>query len=206
MGLLTCVLGSAGAESLTVYRCVDPSGKVALQDFPCPSSSEAEQRRYRAEQGDDSEAAAVPTPASPNARRPELPNTEPAAPPPLRWRCVDYEGKSRISEYNDPRGRYVPAWALGYSRNPAGLAGRAGRPPPVLPAQPPSGDAIDTARRDQPQIYVEDRCRPMSIAETCSYLREELGETQRQRFNQQPSGKAESDRRIEQLRDALSGC
>ncbi|MBD8527749.1 DUF4124 domain-containing protein [Pseudomarimonas arenosa] len=206
VGLLSAVLGADAAETYTVYRCVSADGAVTLQDQPCPADSDSEERRFRDQGGTAAPVAAVPpVPADPTTSPPVSPVAAPR-PPPARWRCVDIDGQARVSDRNDPRGRWVPAWTLGISSEPAGLAGRAGRAPPQLPSQPPPAEVAAARQRAQAQVYVEDRCRPMSLAETCQHLREQLEETRRRRFNQQPSGRAESDVLIEQLQSELAGC
>lgn len=206
MGLLLSVLNCAAADVVTVYRCVATDGSVALQDSPCPEGEDSEERHYRHDDGTDAGDPPAPVLSAPAPATERRPKQRPAQGPPLRWRCVDYQGEVRISERDDPRGRWLPAWVLGYGSEPSGLAGRAGRPAPRLPQQAPPAELSAARQRAQPRIYVEDRCRPMTAAETCQHLRDQLSETQRQRFNQQPSERLESDARIEQLRGALAGC
>ena len=197
----------AAAEAVPVYRCVAADGAVSLQDQPCPADSQSDYREYSVEAGTAGSAPSTPMPVAPALDQ----VSEPSRPEPRRsalqrWRCVDFRGEVRIAERNDPRGRWVPAWVLGYSSEPSRLAGRAGRPAISLPSQPPPADVANARSRAQPQVYVEDRCRPLSPAEACQHLREQLSEAERQFFNQQPSGRRESEAIIENLRRQLSGC
>ena len=210
LGLLSIVGLPAlvvAAESVPVYRCVAADGAVSLQDQPCPADSESDYREFSVEAGSSRKARPAPLPTAPARDADTQPSRpEPGHPVPQRWRCVDYAGEVRISERHDPRGHWVPAWVLGYSSEPSSLAGRAGRPAPSLPSQPPPAELASARSRAQPQVYVEDRCRPMAADEVCQYLRQQLGETQRKFFNQQPSGRRESEAIIEDLRRQLSGC
>lgn len=114
--LLACV-GPAGAQQLTVYRCTDASGRVSLQDEPCPAG-QAQERRSMVRPQDPPPRPATPSPAAPTPPAPAQPpapviRVERTPPPPL-YQCTAYDGETRYSENYDPNPRCVPLAVLGY--------------------------------------------------------------------------------------------
>lgn len=113
--LLACV-GPAGAQQLTVYRCTDASGRVSLQDEPCPAGQAQERRSMvRPQDPPPRPVAATPAPEAPAPTAPAEPaiNFERSPPPPL-YQCTAYDGATRYSENYDPNPRCVPLAVLGY--------------------------------------------------------------------------------------------
>jgi hypothetical protein len=193
------LLGSlpAAAQQITVYRCVDADGRVALQDQPCPPGREAARRTVAAE----ADSAPLPPPPpvageSPPASSPPMPVDAPMpTPPPELWRCVDFEGKQRFTAQPEPNGRYVPLWVVqGNEAGPRGLAGRAGRPAPRAGGSGPGGPGAATVPGALgPMVYVEDQCFLLPPEQACRRYRDQRAEIERKR----PSRSGEERRQME---------
>lgn len=113
---LLALVGPSAAEELTVYRCQDASGRVTLQDEPCPSCQQ-QSTRSMVRPRDPAPAPAAPRPAPApepaEAPPPEADYALPFPPPPL-FQCTDFDGSVRFSEDYDPNTRCVPLPVLGY--------------------------------------------------------------------------------------------
>lgn len=115
LAILLIAVGPAAADEVTVYRCQDGSGRVSLQDEPCPAGqSESTRRMVRPQDPPPRPAAAQPAPEPP-ADSPLPPTAEwsPYPPPPL-FQCTDYDGEVRYTEDYSPNTRCVPLSVLGY--------------------------------------------------------------------------------------------
>jgi hypothetical protein len=184
------------AQQITVYRCVDQAGRVALQDQPCPPGREAARRTVAAEADSApsappaSVADVPPTAAPPPPVDPPLP-----PPPPALWLCVDFEGRQRLTAQPEPNGRYVPVWVVqGNEMGPRGIAGRAGRPPPRAGGSGPGGPGATTVPGALgPMVYVEDQCFLLPPEEACRRYRDQRAEIERRR----PSRSGEERQRME---------
>lgn len=178
--------GSANGQAMSVYRCVDAAGRIALQDQPCPPGQLDQRREIRIEAAapdrsdDDATASSVP-PLPPDPQAPSAPPSR--DPPPPLWRCVDFEGKSRLSPRNDPNPRYVPYWVVaGNEAGPRGLAGRAGSPPPRAGGSGPGGPGTALPGQLPPMVLVEDRCRLLAPGAACEAYRKQRDEARRSEF------------------------
>lgn len=140
--LLTVALVAAGAcatagaqDELTIYRCTDAQGRLALQDFPCADGQRQEIRTI-------TPPASPPPP--PQATAPAEPPSPPAGPPaeatvdiiiraPARpmYECTTPDGEHYISDNGDGNPRPAPVW---YWTAPW----RA--PPPGVPPGPRTSD------------------------------------------------------------------
>jgi hypothetical protein len=106
--VLLPVLRGAGAEEITIYRCVDAKGGVTLQDKPCAKDTRQQSlEMVRPKDAPPRKLARVPEP-------PPLPEPEPwellppRYPPPPMYVCTSYDGIVRESEVYDPNPRCEP--------------------------------------------------------------------------------------------------
>lgn len=177
VGLLSIVVaGTAGplaaAAGQTVYRCVGSDGRVSLQDRPCQNAEETGRRWVRSEPDSLPPPRPAESAASEQAVEPPPRRVEISDPPPL-WRCVDLDGRERLAEQDQRRGRWVPAWVVGADpRAPPQLFGEVGRRPPPPPQRQPGLPAGASLSLPGPMVYVEDRCWPLTGAAACSGWRQ----------------------------------
>ena len=113
----TYATSTAPSNTMSVYRCTDDKGKVSLQDTPCADSNSQEITQMIRPK-DAPPLPAVIKPLAPIAEpAPIIQVATPRIPAPDLFRCTDFDGKVRDSEYYDPKPRCVPLWALGYHTN-----------------------------------------------------------------------------------------
>lgn len=192
----SAVAGSAGATGeITIYRCTDAEGRVALRDTPC---TQGEQQRARAMQRPRDPAprprpavavppVAVPAPAAAPAEARFVLLT----PPRPMYECVTPDGERYASDTPEGNPRWVPLWTVGYPpilpRNPLGdrVGAPRPRPPRDRPGPPQLPPAIGLALT--PGTWVRDRCHALPQEETCARLDDQRDELERRWFNAQPS-------------------
>lgn len=183
------------AEELTVYRCTDSAGQVALRDSPCPDGAR--------EETIDMQRPTDPPPA------PVIPSSEPApspvpraetrvviveAPSPI-FQCTTPDGERYTSDNRDGNPRWVPAWTLGYPvvwpRNP--LGDRVGAPRPKPPSDGPGAPDRPTyiGTTYGPGTWIRDNCVELTRAQACELLREQQRELRKEWFNAMPTRRAE---------------
>ena len=189
------LVAPSAADELTVYRCTDDDGRVALRDSPCPKGSR--------EQAIDMQRPIDPPPAPVVMHSPPPALAAPAtetrvvlveAPRPL-YQCTTPEGERYTSDDADGNPRWVPLWTLGYPavwpRNP--LGDRVGAPPP----EPPSAGPGAPDRRTvvglsyAPGTWVRDRCVRLPQSQACDVLREQKRELRAEWFDAMPTRRAE---------------
>ena len=181
------------AEELTVYRCTDADGHVALRDSPCPDGQR--------EQTLDMQRPTDPPPAPVIVTHEPAPVPPPAPsqqtrvvfiePPRPLYQCTTPEGERYTSDTADGNPRWVPLWTLGWpvqadgARDSLAITGgsiriddsgaRVVRPLP-RPAWPASAGT-----------WIRDRCRQLAPTEACARLRDRRDEIRHRFFNAQPS-------------------
>lgn len=141
-------LTAQSAPPVTVFRCVDPEGRVSLQDVACPPGQREQRRDLPAPPA--GEPMALPPVASPPPPAPEAvpaPAAAPVAPPPPLWECETWDGKTYDSETADTVPRCVPLAVMGWDMR--------GLPP-------------EQAAACQ---WVRDRCRRLDAAAACTRWR-----------------------------------
>lgn len=172
----------AASAELTVFRCVAAGGGVTLQDRPCPPDTTQEARRLRR----PLDPPPMPRPAAPAPpARPaaDAAATEPApvarrAPAP-RYECLRDDGVVYENDTGIPEVRWVPLWTLGLDpRAPARTFGRTGAKPERRPGfRPRVPERVDDPEFALgPGAWVEDVCRPLSVAELCRRQRAQIDE------------------------------
>ncbi len=115
LAIFLFAVGPAAAQDITVYRCLDATGRATLQDEPCAAGQTQTTRQMTRPQDPAPRPVAAPRP-EPEAAEPEPAPPQfalPYPPPPL-FQCTDYDGEVRFSEDYDPNTRCVPLSVLGY--------------------------------------------------------------------------------------------
>ena|SRR5690554_3081297 len=118
---LLLLLGTAAAtpapaqDDVTIYRCTDADGRLALQDFPC-ADEEQQQVRTMARPRDPappSDAGAAPAgPATPASPEPVVEVVVRSPPRPM-YECVTPDGDRYTSDSGEGNPRPAPAWNWG---------------------------------------------------------------------------------------------
>jgi hypothetical protein len=205
--LMLAATGAAAAE-ITIYRCTDAQGQLALRDTPC-RKGETQQTKEMQRPKDAPPAvrrAASEPKATPAATAAPTTRHVVAAPPRPMYECVTPDGNRYLSDTSAGNPRWVPLWTLGYPGvgllpprpgfDPGhvranvqgdfnGGAGRVSvsvgdRPPPRPPdGVPPPGYAVDAYGAG---TWVYDECHTLPQAEVCARLRDERWELGR-RYN-----------------------
>lgn len=118
---------------MTIYRCVDPSGAVTLQnDVPCPKGSQQSLRKVGVL---PTMPAPVAAPAAPAARPAPVvaappPPAAPSAPAPLArtappplFQCRTWDDRDYLGDTAEPPATCVPVQAMGIDGTSASAAG-----------------------------------------------------------------------------------
>lgn len=134
LGMALAAYGAPGSaqDDLTIYRCTDAQGRLALQDFPCAEGQQQEVRTVTPPAPPAASAPVAPEPAPPPAPEPAEATVEVVIRPPPRpmYECITPDGERYTSDNGDGNPRPAPAWGW------AGPWGAA--PPPGIPPGPRS--------------------------------------------------------------------
>ena len=191
---------------VTVYRCTDASGRVALRDSPCADGATQEVRNMlRPVDG----TPLPPRPTEPTAAvvDPPAPQVIVLRPPQPMYRCVRPDGSSYTSDSSDGNPRWVPLWTLGYGPTRRGSSTRV-----------EAGDGrgsigvdvgVDTRPRARGGYYgagtwIRDECRQMPQGEVCSLLGNRREEIRRRFFNAQPTERSQLTNEEQTINTRLS--
>lgn len=193
--------GAARADDVTIYRCVDAAGKVALQDRPCPKDVHQDVRQMQ--RPVDAPPRTEPVNAVPPATHAIEVHVVHDREPQPAYRCTTPDGDTYISRTGIPQGRYVPLWTLGFGRGNGFVNG--GRPP-MRPMPRPDDSHFRPAGFGYPLMtYVEDTCVRMPQDEVCDSLRARNDQLGTLIFNGQPSDRERYERErkglLEQMQD-----
>jgi len=201
--------GAARADGVTIYRCVDASGGITLQDRPCPKDAHQEVRQMLRPQD------APPTPEPIAVAQPQQRTIRVRAvrdPEPL-YQCTGPNGDTYVSQSGIPQGHYAPLWVSGYGNNGGSI------------------DAVDRARAQQANgagqfqngagqfrggipgqyggipygavAYVQDSCVRMPQDEVCDSLRDRDSALGNLIFNAQPDERERYQREQKALRTQM---
>ena len=205
VALLAPATPVAAQAEVTIYRCVDAQGRLALRDTPCRKGERQETRTMvRPKDAPPRPDAAAPSPA------PTRGDTTPtrvlvAYPPRPMYECVTPDGDRYTSDSPEGNPRWVPLWTLGYpafGRPPRIDAGRGSfRPAPSISASigkpqqqlpPPTGPAPGHHPAPWPTAsgggtWVRDDCAMLPPRETCARLRDRREQIRARFFNAMPS-------------------
>lgn len=198
---------SAAAESVTIYRCTDASGKVALRDSPCPEGQrQTEREMVRPVDPPETrrlEPVRVDAPERDPGDAPEPPRYIVLQPPRPLYECTTPDGETYTSDSPEGNPRWMPLWALDYPV----LVDRPVHAPPRSQLRVRDGNfdlRIDSGglrHRVVPTIaaygagtWVRDACHALPQAEVCDRLVEQRDELRRRAFNAQPSDRVRIER------------
>lgn len=186
----------ASAEELTVYRCTDGAGHVALRDTPCPDG--LREQAIDMQRPTDPPPAPVIVSSRSTGQAPTPPQETRVviveAPRPL-YQCTTPDGDRYTSDAPDGNPRWVPLWTLGYPaylpRNP--LGDRVGAPRPTPPNDGPGAPDLPpiVGIAYTPGAWVRDRCVQLPRANACDILRAEQRELRKEWFDAMPTRRAE---------------
>lgn len=112
----------AASDEITLYRCSDADGGVAIQDFPC-ADGERQQLRTLQRPQDPPPAAAPPVQDATAAPAPALPPVEVIvrdAPRPM-FECITPDGERYLSDRGDGNPRPAPLWFPAARSTPPGV-------------------------------------------------------------------------------------
>lgn len=124
-------------QEMTIYRCVDPSGAVTLQnDVPCPKGSQQTVRRVGALPALPTlpAPAAAPKPANPPPAKPAPPKPVAAeappapivrSPPPPLFQCRTWDERDYLGDTAEPPSTCVPLPTVGIDGSSTLAAGSA---------------------------------------------------------------------------------
>lgn len=186
-------IASAANDNVTIYRCVDATGKLTLRDSPC-AKGQHEQQKRRMQRPKDPPAPVQTIPvrtraATSSSTQPDIRYVVVNAPRPL-YECVRHDGTRYVSDNGDGNRRWVPLWTLGYpvARQRLVLGDRIGAPPPGADA----GMRPERGGRGYGAFYgggtwVQDACHPLPQEEVCAQLSDRRSELRRRFFNAMPS-------------------
>jgi len=205
--LMLAATGASAAE-ITIYRCTDAQGQLALRDTPC-RKGETQQTKEMQRPKDAPPAVrraaaapkATPAPVAPQARYVS------AAPARPMYECTTPDGNRYLSDTSAGNPRWVPLWTLGYPgyagllpprrgfdpgsvhANVQGDIGSRGRFSVSVGDRPPRPRPPDGATPDGYAVdaygagtWVYDECHALPQEEVCARLRDERWELGR-RYN-----------------------
>lgn len=207
--------GAQAHDSLTVFRCVDADGSVALRDSPCDASQAQQTRQVQRPMDPPAPPPAIPAVAAEPAPEPVPVVVHVPALQPM-YECVTPDGERYLSDSNQGNPRWVPLWTLGYPTTPGVAARGTSRPPasglstvgmaanisipsgpsrltpPPAATPPPVRPAPPRGRRHHGHgaaggTWISDECVRLPQAEACARLTAEREEIRRRFFNAQPS-------------------
>lgn len=204
--LLLLPLSAPAAAGIT-YACTSSSGHVSYQDKPCAAG-----QRQQALQLDDSQPQLPPPtpepaekPAPEAAPPPPLP-PEPVEPVPLMYTCIRAtDGKSYLSDNGDPQPYQVPYGILGAGSLP--LSQVYGPPSSAGGSAPELNRGRITSRLiANNYVWVQDRCRELTVDETCRALRDAYDDNETKLRRAFKSDRPPLEKREKELLAQLRSC
>ncbi|MHB1059800.1 MAG: DUF4124 domain-containing protein [Rhodanobacter sp.] len=206
--LLLLAVAAGPAAAGTVYKCSGAGGQVSYQDAPCARS----QRQQALQLPDD--ASAPPPPASaaaepdppPVAEAPPIPSPAPDAPLIQLYRCRHaVDGSAYVSRNGQPPPFRAPLGMLGALSTP--LADVYGSPNHAGISAPEANRGRVTAGLvANNYVWVQDQCRPLSVPEICSELRDEQEQNARKLQRAFKSDRPPLQQRDDELQAQLTNC
>lgn len=211
---------AAAQDEMTLYRCTDADGRVAIQDFPCANDEQQQVRNMLRPQDPPPRPMDDATPAASPAREAPAINVIVRSPPRAMFECVTPDGERYLSDSGDGNPRPAPVWypaspwatpgvapgpRSSGERRASGIAspGMSTSPGPSLatPSQrqaapPPRPRPGQPGRRHGRAGYgydagiIRDECHRLPQARVCSVLSDRRTELRRRMFNAQPSERA----------------
>jgi hypothetical protein len=204
--LLLAVTGTPAVAG-TVYKCSDANGQVIYQDTPCAKT----QRQQTLQLPDDT---AAPSPPASAATRPDGPTPVAApAPPPTPgvplvqlYQCRHaVDGSLYVSRNGNPPPFRAPLGMLGALSTPLGEV--YGSPNHAgISAPEANRGRVGAGLVASNYVWVQDPCRPLSVPEICSELRDEQEQNARKLQRAFKSDRPPLQRRDDELQAQLTHC
>jgi hypothetical protein len=139
-GILLAMTGNlVHADEVTIYRCTDARGQVALRDTPCAKGQHQQTIDMIRPRDPPPRPAPVTAPPKPTPAAPAQPTTVVVFrnPPQPVYECVTPDGERYTSDTPAGNPRWVPLWTLGYPVGPGiGHGGHHGGHPGIPPVRP----------------------------------------------------------------------
>lgn len=204
--LLLAVTGTPAVAG-TVYKCSGTDGRVIYQDTPCAKT----QRQQTLQLPDDT--TAPPPPASVVTRPDRPPPVAAPAPPstpgvPLvqLYQCRHaVDGSLYVSRNGNPPPFRAPLGMLGALSTPLGEV--YGSPNHAgISAPEANRGRVSAGLVANNYVWVQDRCRPLSVPEICSELRDEQEQNARKLQRAFNSDRPPLQRRDDELQAQLTHC
>src|SRR5688572_27328106 len=175
------VMVAASAAEITIYRCTDGQGRLALRDTPCKGGETQQTVEMQRPVDPPPRRKLAASPAEPEPEQMPAPAEAPpqyvvVAPPRPMYECVTYEGERYLSDTAEGNPRWVELWALDYpvavQRNPLGdnVGGPRPRPPSTGPGPPRL--PVDVGLAMTPGSWIRDPCYELSPEQICEHLRD----------------------------------
>jgi hypothetical protein len=193
------------AAEVTIYRCTDGKGQVALRDTPCRAGEKQETRAMV--RPTDPPPRAVPPAPAPVARPAPEPTTRyvMVAPPQPLYECVAADGERYTSDTGQGRARWEPLWTYGYPAVPmrpgGGVSANIGFRSGDVRGHVRLGDPGHPVHHGTVLVpavptgqWVYDECHRLPQAEVCDRLRDDRHALNRRWNIAQPSERAQIDR------------
>lgn len=111
---LLAAMASATAADVTIYRCTDVHGRLALRDTPCRKGERQQTREMRRPSDPAPRPAAKPTPTVAPSTYAAPPRVVVVHPPRPLYECVSDDGDRYTSDTAEGNPRWVPLAVLGY--------------------------------------------------------------------------------------------
>ena len=185
-------------DALTIYRCTDAKGRLALRDSPCLKGERQETR---------SMVRPKDAPARPPQPVPAPPPSVAVAPPPQvivvnaprpLYECIAPDNTRYLSDTPEGRARWVPIWPNGYPIPPP----YPGQEPGQLNIRVDNGHISGGYNSGRPRVlvptyaefgggtWVRDPCHALPQVEVCARLRDQRSDLRRRFTIAQPSERA----------------
>ena len=201
------MLAAQGVQAETVYKC-QAAGQTIYQQTPCARNQSQQTIELQASEPANG-VAPMPEPPPASAKDTDASASSPAAfaPPPRMYGCVRAtDGKPYTSDNGNPQPYRAPLGVLGGIN--ASLSDTYGNPASAVASAPElnrgKGNVAGIATTNY--VWVQDRCRLLSPAETCQALHDDADANQRRIRNAFKSERAPLDAKDAQLRQQLQGC
>ena len=176
------------AQDVTIYRCVDAKGNLALRDSPCGKGESQEVRSMQRPKDPPAGTAAIarPSPRPVPAAAPPPVQVVYRTPPRPLYECVTPDGKRYTSDNGEGNPRSVPLWTLGYparSHHGGGSHIQISGPDHATGGPwPPRPDSGGYYGGGAAYTLVRDECHALPQEEVCSRLSDRRYEIMR-RYN-----------------------
>lgn len=191
---------AAGADEVTIFRCVDNKGRLTLRDSPCDKGEQQQIRNMIRPKDAPPRTQVAPVAASTPTATPSVPPQVIVIQPPRpMYECVTPDNQRYLSDTPEGNPRWVPAWTQGYpvlARVPTYEPGQLnvsvnnGHVSGHYSSGGYSETVVATYAGQGGGLWVRDACHPLPEIEVCARLRDRRDELRRRFSIAQPSERA----------------